>query len=71
MKKDFFNNFGFIVLLITTLFFIKIQITNNSAYAGFQNSFTFLLNVLVFISLIYFGYLVYKHFISKHKKDSK
>ncbi|HSY60269.1 MAG TPA: hypothetical protein VK796_00275 [Cytophaga sp.] len=71
MKKDFLNNFGFIVLLITTLFFIKIQITNNSAYAGFQSSFSFLLNVLVFIGLIYFSYLVYKHFISKNKKGSE
>lgn len=69
MKKDFLNNFGLIVLVITTLFFIKIQITNNSAYAGFQKSFSFLLNVLVFISLVYFGYLVYKHFIVKDKKD--
>jgi len=69
MKKDFFNNFGLFALLITTLFFIKIQITNNAAYAGFQNSFSFLLNVLVFISLIYFGYLVYKYFILKNKKD--
>lgn len=68
MKKEFLNNFGLVILVMTTLFFIKIQITNNSAYAGFQSSFSFLLNVLVFISFLYFGYLVYKHFISKDKK---
>ncbi|WP_018341870.1 hypothetical protein [Cytophaga aurantiaca] len=69
MKKDFLNNFGLVVLLLTTLFFVKIQIMNNSAYAGFQSSFNFLLNVLVFIAFGYFCYLIYKHFISKDKKD--
>ena len=54
MKKDILNNFGFIVLILSTLFFIKIQITNNSAYAGFQRSFSFMVNVLVFMSLVYF-----------------
>jgi uncharacterized membrane protein len=69
MRKDLLNNFGFIVLILSTLFFIKIQITNNSAYAGFQRSFSFMVNVLVFMSLVYFGYLVYKHYFLKNKKD--
>ncbi|WP_299250213.1 hypothetical protein [uncultured Cytophaga sp.] len=68
MKKDILNNFGFIVLILSTLFFIKIQITNNSAYAGFQRSFSFMVNVLVFMSLVYFGYLVYKNYIQKKKE---
>jgi uncharacterized membrane protein len=68
MRKDLLNNFGFIVLILSTLFFIKIQITNNSAYAGFQRSFSFMVNVLVFMSVVYFGYLVYKHYFLK-KKD--
>lgn len=71
MKKDILNNFGFIVLILSTLFFIKIQIVNNSAYAGFQRSFSFLINVLVFLSVVYFGYLIYKNVIKKKKEGEE
>jgi len=69
MKKEFINNIGLITLLVSTLFFIKVQMVNNSAYASFQRSFAFLINVIIVISLIYIGYLLYNHFIAK--KGSK
>jgi|GEM_PF-2435588 len=69
MKKEFVNNIGLITLLVSTLFFIKMQMINNAAYASFQRSFSFLINVIIFISLIYIGYLLYNHFIAK--KGSK
>ncbi|ABG60699.1 hypothetical protein CHU_3465 [Cytophaga hutchinsonii ATCC 33406] len=68
MKKDFFNNIGLITLFIFTLFFIKLQIINNAAYAGFQRSFSFLINVILFLSLVYVGYACYKHFLAKKKQ---
>jgi len=62
MKKDFFNNLGWITLLFSTLFFIKVQLLNNSAYAAFQRSFDFLINVILFICFAGTAYYIYRYF---------
>lgn len=66
--KDFFNNIGLITLFVFTLFFVKLQIINNSAYASFERSFSFLINVIIFLCLVYAGYVLYKHFIEKRRR---
>lgn len=69
MIKDFFNNIGLITLFIFTLFFIKLQLVNNAAYAPFQRSFAFLIDVLIVMGLIYTGYRLYIHFKKKNRQD--
>jgi len=68
MKKDFFNNIGLITLFVSTLFFIKVQLMNNSAYAGFQRSFNFLINVIIFICIVTVGVYGYKYYKSKKRE---
>lgn len=68
MKKLLSNNFTLITLLISTLLFIKIHMVNNGAYASFQRSFDFLINVILFLCMAAAAYYIYD--MLRKKKDN-
>ena len=61
MTKEEVSNFGFVTLIVSTLLFVKLQLTNNPAYAQFQGSFNFLFyTVFVFALAGTVWYVIYK-----------